>query len=72
VTFLRAFGAFWYDFIIGDDWKIATYTVTSLGVVVMLGVNTTLADWAIAVVGTALVCVCFALGVVYDARNTSK
>ena len=20
---LRAFGAFWYDFIIGDDWRVA-------------------------------------------------
>jgi hypothetical protein len=23
MSFLRGFGAFWYDFIIGDDWKIA-------------------------------------------------
>jgi hypothetical protein len=21
---VRGFGAFWYDFIVGDDWKIAT------------------------------------------------
>jgi hypothetical protein len=33
---IRAFGAFWYDFIIGDDWRIA------LGVAVMLAVT-----WAV-------------------------
>jgi hypothetical protein len=31
---LRAFGKFWYDFIIGDDWRIA------LGVVIGLGLST--------------------------------
>ncbi len=30
---LRAFAAFWYDFVIGDDWRVA------LGVVVALGVT---------------------------------
>lgn len=33
---LKAFGAFWYDFVVGDDWRIAT------GVVVMLAVT-----WAV-------------------------
>ena len=23
MRFLRAFGRFWYDFIVGDDWRIA-------------------------------------------------
>jgi hypothetical protein len=23
MRFLRGFGRFWYDFVIGDDWKIA-------------------------------------------------
>ena len=23
MKYLKAFGQFWYDFIIGDDWKIA-------------------------------------------------
>jgi hypothetical protein len=27
---LRAFGAFWYDFIIGDDWRIALGVVVGL------------------------------------------
>jgi uncharacterized membrane protein HdeD (DUF308 family) len=27
---LRAFGAFWYDFVIGDDWVIAAGVVIAL------------------------------------------
>ena len=33
MRFLRGFGRFWFDFIVGDDWRIA------LGVVVVLGVG---------------------------------
>jgi hypothetical protein len=27
---LRAFGAFWYDFIVGDDWQVAVGVVAAL------------------------------------------
>ncbi len=27
---LRAFGAFWYDFIVGDDWRVAVGVVAAL------------------------------------------
>ena len=30
VARLRAFGAFWYDFIIGDDWLVAAGVVVGL------------------------------------------
>ncbi|MHA6764098.1 hypothetical protein [Streptacidiphilus sp. PAMC 29251] len=30
---IRSFGRFWYDFVVGDDWRIA------LGVVLVLGVT---------------------------------
>ena len=33
MRFLRGFGRFWFDFIVGDDWRIA------LGVVLVLGVG---------------------------------
>ena len=29
---LKAFGMFWYDFIIGDDWKIAVAVVSALAI----------------------------------------
>jgi hypothetical protein len=30
VGFIKGFGQFWYDFIIGDDWKIAAAVVIVL------------------------------------------
>jgi hypothetical protein len=27
---LRSFGAFWYDFIVGDDWHVAALVVAGL------------------------------------------
>jgi hypothetical protein len=30
VARLRAFGAFWYDFVIGDDWLVAAGVVAAL------------------------------------------
>jgi hypothetical protein len=44
MRFLRGFGRFWFDFIVGDDWRIA------LGVVLVLGLGALLV--AIDVVGT--------------------
>ena len=29
---LRAFGNFWYDFIVGDDWRIAAGVVCALAI----------------------------------------
>jgi hypothetical protein len=30
MTKLRQFGAFWYDFVIGDDWQVAVGVVVAL------------------------------------------
>jgi hypothetical protein len=41
VKFLVGFGQFWYDFVIGDDWKIAAAVVSVLvvgGLLVTAGV----------------------------------
>jgi ribose/xylose/arabinose/galactoside ABC-type transport system permease subunit len=51
---LRAFGAFWYDFVIGDDWRVAVGVVVALGAVAGLvhgGVN---AWWLVPVVVVGL------------------
>ena len=40
MRFIKGFGQFWYDFIIGDDWKIAAAVVLVLaagGVAVVAG-----------------------------------
>ena len=31
IRVLKSFGAFWYDFVIGDDWHVAAIVVTALG-----------------------------------------
>jgi hypothetical protein len=40
---LKSFGAFWYDFVIGDDWQVAAFVVVALAVTALLtraaGVN---------------------------------
>jgi hypothetical protein len=33
---LNAFGAFWYDFIVGDDWHVATLVVIGLALTAIL------------------------------------
>jgi hypothetical protein len=33
MTHLRTFGRFWYDFVIGDDWRLALGVSVSLAVV---------------------------------------
>jgi hypothetical protein len=33
---LKAFGLFWYDFVVGDDWRIAVGIVAALGLTAIL------------------------------------
>ena len=35
---IRTFAHFWYDFIVGDDWKLAVGAITSIAVVFFVGV----------------------------------
>jgi hypothetical protein len=30
IAWLRRFGAFWYDFVVGDDWRVAVGVVVAL------------------------------------------
>jgi hypothetical protein len=32
MTALRRFGTFWWDFVVGDDWRVAAGVVVALGV----------------------------------------
>ena len=65
---LKAFGQFWYDFIIGDDWKIAAGVVLALAAAGGLMVGTGLSDAALTVIGALLVVVAFAVSLVIDVR----
>jgi len=72
MRFLRAFGQFWYDFIIGDDWKIAVAVVTGLIVVWMLVEFSPLSDTVITLTGGVLVMLLFALSLFIDTRERSR
>jgi hypothetical protein len=50
---LRAFGAFWYDFVVGDDWRVAVGVACALAIT--YGVSrTSIAAWWILPVAVAL------------------
>ncbi|WP_332665570.1 hypothetical protein [Aeromicrobium sp.] len=67
---LKAFGLFWYDFVIGDDWKVAAYVVVALVITGALTVNGVLGDGATVILGAVLTMIFFAIGVRYDARRS--
>ena len=41
---LRAFGLFWYEFVVGDDWRIAVGLVAALGATAIL-VSLSISAW---------------------------
>ncbi|MCW2940079.1 MAG: hypothetical protein JWN00_3064 [Actinomycetia bacterium] len=54
MTWIRSFAMFWYDFIVGDDWRVAVGVVAGLAATAALvhaGVN---AWWLLPVVVIAL------------------
>lgn len=51
---LKAFGAFWYDFVVGDDWRVAAGVVAMLAIV--WGVSrTSVPSWWLLPVAVAVV-----------------
>lgn len=68
---LRSFGQFWYDFIIGDDWKIAAGVVLAVAVLCALMLTTSLADDALATIGGGLLIVAFVISLVIDVRGSA-
>jgi hypothetical protein len=68
MNFLKSFGAFWYDFIIGDDWKIAAAVVFTLAALVVLLKADVLGDTALTLLGGAAIVVAFAISLAIDVR----
>jgi hypothetical protein len=42
---LRAFGAFWYDFVIGDDWRVAAFVAAALAITFAVSKSSVPAWW---------------------------
>jgi hypothetical protein len=53
VKFIVGFGRFWWDFIVGEDWKIAAGVVIVLAVGALLVTGTSLSDTAISLLCAA-------------------
>jgi hypothetical protein len=68
MKFLKAFGMFWYEFIIGDDWKIAAAVVIGLAITVGLLTANVLSDGALAVLAAFLIVLLFSLSLIIDVR----
>jgi hypothetical protein len=52
---IRAFGTFWYDFIVGDDWRVALTVALALAVTFVVNRLTGAAAWWIVVAATVVV-----------------
>jgi hypothetical protein len=66
MRFLRGFARFWYDFVIGDDWKIAATVVAVLLVGVALVASAALPVAAITLALGALMLLGFVAAVLLD------
>jgi hypothetical protein len=45
MTFLQRFATFWWDFVVGDDWRVAVGVVIALGVTAAVAATGTPAWW---------------------------
>src|ERR1700734_105557 len=45
VKWIRSFAYFWYDFVVGDDWRLVVGVVAALGLTGLLAHATSLAAW---------------------------
>ncbi|MBO0807465.1 MAG: hypothetical protein J2P32_04070 [Actinobacteria bacterium] len=68
MKFVKSFGHFWYDFIIGDDPKIAVAVLLALGVLLAVTTARLFSGPWLAVVGGAVIIAFFAISLVIDAR----
>ena len=68
MKFLKAFGQFWYDFIIGDDWKIAVAVVLALGVLLVAMATDLFGDTGLTLLGGAAIVIAFAISLAIDVR----
>lgn len=69
MKFLKAFGRFWYDFLVGDDWKIAASVVLTLALLIAVLRFDVVSDGVLSVVGGAALMVAFSISLAIDTRR---
>ena len=69
MRFLRAFARFWYDFIIGDDWKIAAAVVCALSLTALLLTLDVVSEQLLTILGGVLIVAAFSISLLIDVRE---
>ncbi|KOG59830.1 MULTISPECIES: hypothetical protein [Streptomyces] len=72
MSLLKSFGRFWYDFIVGDDWKIAVAVVLALALLLVALSIGLFADAGLAVLGGVLLMAAFTVSLIIDVRPGSS
>jgi membrane protein implicated in regulation of membrane protease activity len=54
IWMVRSFGRFWYDFIVGDDWRIAVGVVVALAITAVVSHTTAVPTWWIVLAALAI------------------
>jgi hypothetical protein len=68
VRYVKAFGRFWYEFVIGDDPKIAVAVVIAVAVLVAALSIGLFGDAGLTVLGGVLIVAAFAVTLLIDTR----
>jgi hypothetical protein len=72
MKYLKSFGRFLYDFIIGDDWKIAAGVAIALITLAVLVGKHALGDRVLAVLGGLLIAALFVVSLLVDVRLAER
>jgi hypothetical protein len=72
VRFVVGFGRFWWDFIVGDDWKIAAGVAVVLAIGASLVAGTDLSDTAISLLAGAGILTVVTASIVAGARSAAR
>lgn len=71
IRFVKGFGQFWYDFIVGDDWKIAAAVVTTLAITLAGLLTDVLSTTSATVFGGIALLAAFITSMVIDVRGSA-
>jgi hypothetical protein len=72
VRFVVGFGRFWWDFIIGDDWKIAAGVAAVLAAGALLVAETGLSDTAISLLAAVGIVTVVSVSIVVGALSAAR
>jgi hypothetical protein len=72
VKYVAAFGRFWWEFIVGDDWRVAAAVLVALGLGAILVAYTSLSDTAVSLLTGAAIMGLAGLIVLSSARAAAR